>query len=45
MNIVTRRFVRVLVLALVGVGLSACCFHPNYCGDWGGCYRPVRHCR
>jgi|SoiMetStandDraft_5_1073268.scaffolds.fasta_scaffold32367_3 ribosomal protein L32 len=51
MSNATRRFTRLLVLALVAASLSGChfCGHYGYhghgCGYWGPCYAPVRHCR
>jgi ribosomal protein L32 len=53
MSNATRRFTRLLALALVAATFSGCCFcghygyHGHGCGYgyWGSCYAPVRHCR
>lgn len=42
MSTLTRRSFRLFVLALVGAGLTACCFHGHHCHPFRV---PVRHCR
>lgn len=45
MNNLSRRFVRLLVITLIGASFAACHFHGGHCGSYRSWCAPVRHCR